>query len=259
MFTFLVFENYSAKPHIQSRLLSHKMCQTEAKNKKGEKMDIEPFFRTLSMTDSALNTKFICQYTNLFKKDDISRSFRSENVIFLHKYALLSQMKANLSLNGGHLGSVELKKKGKKYSIDQIDCELTPGLGGLHGNRRSVLKNVNKMWNDRHYWGDQAISFYSDSDFVVLNLDFQSYYINLLVQILKKSQSEKNIQHLLENFNKKRVELKKQKSPMDKSYKIAALAVTGNLNNRFSDLYNRQHYYSMTLNGQLTIMELIEF
>lgn len=123
----------------------------------------------------------------------------------------------------------------------------------------TIRKKHNKttgLIGEQKIYGNEIKVAYSDEEFMILSLDFQSYYVSLVVALWKKRDPKAPIGQLLQRLNSVRLELKKNKDPLDKLYKVATLACT-NLNNAYSNVYDPIMYYSMTANGQLMLLELL--
>lgn len=126
------------------------------------------------------------------------------------------------------------------------------GVGGLHSTNNSI-KSSEKLG----YFGSQMIFAQSGTTHSILNLDFQSFYVNLILQLLNKTKTNSLESQILNRLNDQRLEMKKNKDPRDQVLKIATLAYTGSLNYYKSEVYDPQLYYSMTINGQLVCLQLI--
>lgn len=69
------------------------------------------------------------------------------------------------------------------------------------------------------------------------------------------NEKEKDV---LNKLNSMRLELKAKKDPNYAIFKVSTLAYTGSLNYAKSNVFFPKLYYSMTLNGQLLCLELLE-
>lgn len=130
------------------------------------------------------------------------------------------------------------------------------GIGGLH----SFTQKVNKT-SPEPYSGSSLIFSFSNEEYVTFNLDFQSFYVNIVLQILERLPSFEQEKDILKELNEIRLKLKKKKFPIpnDAIFKISTLAYTGSLNDYRSNVFFPKLYHSMTFNGQLLCLELLEY
>lgn len=99
----------------------------------------------------------------------------------------------------------------------------------------------------------------TDSEFIVFDLDLQSFYTVILIKIALLNDSLKALGETLQKLNSERVFLKKSNPVLSGIYKIIILSITGNLNQTLSpNIFTCPLlYYSMTANGQLLLSEFI--
>lgn len=118
------------------------------------------------------------------------------------------------------------------------------GKGGIHGIRKEN-------------------TLYLESEGSVLyEVDITSFYPNLLLQILSKFKGTIELPYdafaaQVEHFLKRRIELKKEKKPEAQAYKIVLNALVGSTNYPKSFVYQPKLNFSVTINGQLIMMELV--
>lgn len=144
------------------------------------------------------------------------------------------------------------ENKGPKINI--LNILMVPGVGGLHSFTEKEIKT-----SPSPYSGSPLIFSFSNKEYVTFNLDFQSFYVNIVLQLLEIIPNFKNEKDLLNELNKIRLELKAKSDPNDIIFKISTLAYTGSLNDYRSNVFFPKLYYSMTLNGQLLCLELLEY
>ena len=107
------------------------------------------------------------------------------------------------------------------------------------------------------YSGDETKIFFKDTHFMAIRLDFQSFYVFILLQLLERESGFSKFYDIMNRLNNDRLVYKQNNDPMNKTIKEIVLAVTGNLNYNKSSVYNPKLYYSMTANGQLILLELL--
>ena len=133
-----------------------------------------------------------------------------------------------------------------------------PGFGGLHNQRKHILAKHNITYKNIPYFRQETKFFFKDERFMAIRLDFQSFYVFILLQLLKKESGFAKFYDIMNRLNEDRLVYKMNNDPMNKAIKEIVLAVTGNLNNNKSSVYNPKLYYSMTANGQLILLELLK-
>jgi len=83
----------------------------------------------------------------------------------------------------------------------------------------------------------------SDEDYCILMLDFQSFYVNLVINLLESLNPDQQEAKVIKKLNEIRLDLKEKKDPNDIIFKIATLAYTGSLNQYSSPVFNSLLYY----------------
>lgn len=213
---------------------------------------------------SVLNTQFIADQANL-SCNTTFKLLNASEIIYLHDFKHKKHHQQNMCIDTKKISpsyKAVLEKKGVDYmvSFQFGSAEFKPSLGGLHSKRLKLNKTGTdtRSYNNLAYFGDQIKLFIEDDEFMALRLDFQSYYVALLLLLHKKLDPNSEVAGLLEAFNKNRLIAKADRNPVDSIYKVLTLAYSGNLNYAKSRVYNPQLYYSMTANGQLFLLELLE-
>nr|YP_010736379.1 putative DNA polymerase of type B [Zygnema circumcarinatum]QKQ14709.1 putative DNA polymerase of type B [Zygnema circumcarinatum]WEL36352.1 putative DNA polymerase of type B [Zygnema circumcarinatum] len=131
------------------------------------------------------------------------------------------------------------------------------GLGGLH----SIHRNKQAI-----------VEFESDTENAIFHIDITAFSIELLIQLLQKGSefhiigsSQDYAKRLLAKLGEWRdLRLKWKASPEIElrrrsiTYKVLLLSIVGNLNASGSLLYNPKLYYSITINGQLILLEVLK-
>jgi hypothetical protein len=256
IYTYLVFTNYNGRGFMQTR---RKLCEmfVKERNLANKQIPITQFYQALSITESQLITGFFGDMTDQKPPSFQTQPLSGEDIIYLNEnYAFINEHKYNMQQTKGgfiNLGGLN-KEKLKPYKI--LDTECNPGLGGLHSIRTEVKKTEAKE-EKLGFFGKVLTLAFSDENVVILNLDFRSYYIALLINLWQKRNPNSPLGGLLKRFNDVRLKLKEEKNPLDSIYKTATLSNPGNLNSNLSSVYDPQLYYSMTQNGQLLILELL--
>lgn len=125
----------------------------------------------------------------------------------------------------------------KKFTLTLCGCELTLGVGGIHG---SLLKT---------YWDK------------LLYADVGGFYnrIMILLDLFPRSMSKEAKERYKQMF-KDQLEMKKDptKKNARKAFKTILLSIFGAMNQEFSEFYDPYHFYLVTLSGQLFIIDLLE-
>ena len=171
-----------------------------------------------------------------------------KDCIFLHQYHYLGFYEKYFSNKNLYKYS---ENKGPKINI--LNILMVPGVGGLHSFTEKEIKT-----SPSPYSGSPLIFSFSNKEHVTFNLDFQSFYVNIVLQLLEILPNFKNEKDLLNELNKIRLELKAKSDPNDIIFKISTLAYTSSLNDYRSNVFFPKLYYSMTLNEQLLCLELLE-
>lgn len=120
------------------------------------------------------------------------------------------------------------KEKGT-FSLDEFNCEVQFGFGGLHGSHK-----YKKNFKDVVLW--DVTSMYPN---IILNLDALGYASGKYKQILND-----------------RVGLKKNNPDLAVAYKLILNSVYGNLKNKYSLLYNPNAAKSVCFYGQIALYTL---
>ena len=214
-YTYLVFE-HDQPCHVlfESRYLSQTIFTKE--NKSG--LPIMPLTRMMVTKTPVLNTQFIANQTNLPAKRQFEY-LNASDIVYLYNFKHIETHKRNMCLEGKKIGRnyrQVLEKKGGKYKVNfQLGfAEFKPSLGGLHNQRLKMNKtrtNV-KSYNNMVCFGDQIKVFIEDENFMAIQLDFQSYYVSLLLLLHKKLDPESKVSRLLEAFNENRLIAKKMRT-----------------------------------------------
>lgn len=226
-----------------------------------EKFDISlPFQRSLSKSGSSVNTQHFADVADLKKpyKPKEKRVYLQE-LILLHDYHYKNEVYATLEGSKEHINGKKFLQSlgpGSKdlRTIDYGKRKLKYGQGGLHSVRDVALAK-----DKLPYIGKENMCAKSDENFLIVALDFQSFYVNIVAALFEKTDPENIVGKTMVDFNKQRLMFKKAKDPRDIVFKIANLAYTGSLNTIHSPVYDPLMYISMTMNGQLLCLELLHF
>lgn len=137
----------------------------------------------------------------------------------------------------------------KRYSPDTLKdykfvfkgVKYTVALGGLHTD------NKNQIWQE-------------DDDYCLVDFDFGSYYPNIIISLnLYPPHLGQEFTHLVKDITERRL---KAKAEGDKKtaeqLKISANSIYGKLGDEQSWLQSMRTLYTVTMNGQLFLLTLIE-
>lgn len=108
-----------------------------------------------------------------------------------------------------------------------------------------------------HASADNKI-FHSDDDYQIIDIDVEGMYVS--VAIANRFAPE----HLGETFVESYAQVKQDRArypkgtPRNAALKLAGNGAYGNSNNPFSAFFDPQYTYSVTINGQLQILQLVE-
>lgn len=240
-FTLLLFFEKDCQTKLQSRYLLYKNFNIKARN----------FSESLLLTDSTMNTQYICEKANINRKifDPYNHKafLKFSQIQILYDYKYLE--KYQKVFGDSNLHSSETLKNSQ---ITVKDCKLQISKGGLH----------NLQWNElasskKGYSGYKMAYAETNENFTILMLDFQSFYVAIMLKLLPQMNFSNNEVEVLNELNQQRLKLKKQKNTNDKIFKLSTLAYSGSLNAPSSRVYAPNLYFSMTLNGQLILLELL--
>lgn len=208
------------------------------------------FCSSLNKPDSIINTAYISEKCKLNRGisyiENENYRLQFSNLIILFNYHYLENYK--IFFNNNNIYN-NIFKEDALLKIKNINVKMS--VGGLHSTNNKVKKS-----EKLGYFGNQIIFAHSEDKYIILMLDFQSFYVNLVIELLKEI-SNTNEEKVLKELNAQRLKLKKEKDPNDAIFKIATLAYTGSLNYYRSSVFNPILYYSMTINGQLMCLELL--
>lgn len=131
------------------------------------------------------------------------------------------------------------KEKRKWYKETTLEMKIAGvphqfGWGGLHG----------------------ALEKYNDEG-IFLNVDVASYYPALMIEYGYGSRNMSNPDKYRQ-IRDKRLELKKNKDPMQAPYKIVLNGTYGAMKDKFNDLYDPRQANNVCVGGQLLLLDLIE-
>jgi len=134
-------------------------------------------------------------------------------------------------------------EKVSEVTVPNSEDKITFSKGGLHSKTKEKICCFDT----------------TDSEFIVFDLDVQSFYTVILIKIALRSNNLKALGETLQKLNSERVILKKSNPVLSGIYKIIILSITGNLNQTISPNFFTCPllYYSMTANGQLVLSEFI--
>lgn len=83
---------------------------------------------------------------------------------------------------------------------------LRPGLGGIHNESNKINKSENLG-----YYENPWMFANSDENHLILMLDFQSFYVNIIIKLLDNMPKYKTEASTLKELNEIRLKLKKRK------------------------------------------------
>nr|YP_009184591.1 putative DNA polymerase of type B [Treubaria triappendiculata]ALO62685.1 putative DNA polymerase of type B [Treubaria triappendiculata] len=191
------------------------------------------FSQAQGLKDTQLGVQYLQENITLPKKEKYDQVML-EDLIILNEYNLSFPIYQELFQNVNYLthsGKVEYPFK---------NVQLCFSLGGLHSR----------------FIDESFLFFKSDSDIIFIDFDVRSYYIEILKQLLERSNLP-NFREIFTNLADRRNVLKKEKDPLADVLKIITLSITGNLQNPNSYFYNPILYFSMTFNGQLFLSQVL--
>lgn len=240
-FTYLLIFFSVPKDRIKSRCLLYKTFNPTSVN----------FAKGINEPDSLMNSLCIIEKAGINRSSSYvgasNITLSIKDCIFLHEYFYLHEY-LNFFKNKN---IYKFKKENEKLlKIKNINVKI--GVGGLH----SVQDKFNKS-EKLGYYGSQLTFSSSNETHMVMMLDFQSFYVNIILKLLDKVPALASEKKILQELNDIRLELKKNKDPKDAIFKVSTLAYTGSLNDYRNKVFYPKLYYSMTLNGQLLCLELI--
>lgn len=136
-------------------------------------------------------------------------------------------------------GSFKNKDEGDfLYKFKNLNLKFS--LGGLHSSTKE---------NTIH-------CFASNDSIVYYDYDVRSFYSEIILKLFKGS-NYTEVAEVYDQLSKKRIALKKAKDPKQLIYKIITLSITGQLNQKSSQVYNPRLYFTMTAIGQLFLTETL--
>lgn len=211
------------------------------------------FSQSINQFDSATNSLYIIEKSNIDRKPDFFTLQRIKvglnDIHFLNKYYFLDDYIKYFK--DKNLYKLKNENNGK-INIKNITANM--GIGGLHSETMKIGARNNPDYN-----GTQLIFASSNDEHLTIMLDFQSFYINIVLQLLNHINTYSNERDIIKELNEIRLKLKKNKDPNDIIFKLSTLAYTGSLNDPKSKVFLPELYLSMTLNGQLLCLELLHF
>lgn len=233
----------SPKERVKSRCLLYKNLTPQS----------IVFAESLNKFDSMINCLYIVEQSKIDRaesyissintKININQCFFLKNYKYLDQYLIFFKNKNIYKLINSGEGVINIK-----------NIQVNMGIGGLH----SITQKIS-IRDNSDFYGSQLIFSSSNENYVTLILDFQSFYVNIILQLLDHIKTFSNEKEILKKLNTIRLELKKKKDPNDAIFKISTLAYTGSLNDYRSKVFFPKLYLSMTLNGQLLCLELLDF
>lgn len=116
-----------------------------------------------------------------------------------------------------------------KVTVDEFDCLIEFGFGGLHGVHKTI-KRVENM----------------------VLLDVQSMYPNTIININALGEATAKYKEILDQ----RVTVKHTDKVMSDALKLILNSVYGNLKNKYSSLYNAKAALSVCVYGQIALYQL---
>ncbi len=134
------------------------------------------------------------------------------------------------------------------FNIEPFKLEITGGFGGLHSVHSEPLVTE------------------SNSEFTVLEIDCPSYYPSLLTIISASKEFDDMAFYnicpsdpatMIDQFKTTRIKLEKESNPIHTIYKLIQNIIVGQTNANHSKLYCPRLNWSVTLNGQILLAELI--
>lgn len=129
----------------------------------------------------------------------------------------------------------------KNYKFVYKGVKYTIGLGGLHS------ENKNQIWEE-------------DKTYCLIDQDFSSYYPGLIVSLgLYPPHLGTEFTEVLKTITDKRVKAKREGNKMlADTFKLSVNAAYGKMGDKQSWLQSMRCMYSVTINGQLFLLMLIE-
>jgi hypothetical protein len=124
------------------------------------------------------------------------------------------------------------------YKFKNLNLKFS--LGGLHSSTED---------NTMH-------CFASNDSIVYYDYDVRSFYSEIILKLFKGN-NYKEVAEVYDQLSQKRIALKKAKDPKQLIYKIITLSITGQLNQKTSQVYNPCLYFTMTATGQLFLTETL--
>nr|YP_009184589.1 putative DNA polymerase of type B [Treubaria triappendiculata]ALO62683.1 putative DNA polymerase of type B [Treubaria triappendiculata] len=194
----------------------------------------------------AQNLKEIVLGSQYLQEKIILPEKKTYEKITLEDLIILGEYPQSFPIYSEFFKNVNYLKHSEKKEHEFKNILLCFSLGGLHS----------KFQNESYLF------FTSDDEMIYLDLDVRSYYVEILKQLLERSDLT-DFRNTFTMLADRRNVLKKEKNPLSNILKLMTLSITGNLQNCNSYFYNPILYYSMTLNGQLflaqVLLELEEF
>lgn len=136
---------------------------------------------------------------------------------------------------------IDVTSKEEKPSLEAklAGLDFHFGVGGVHASAENKI-------------------FHTDDEYQIIDIDVTGMYVS--VAIANSFAPE----HLGENYSRSYRQLKEDRarypkgSSMNAALKLAGNGAYGNSNNAYSPFYDPQYTFSVTVNGQLQILQLVE-
>ena len=159
-----------------------------------------------------------------------------ENMPIIHK------LPSTLQLNNQEIKDFYLSKKylDSSLKIDVCGVSHKLGVGGIHGARKKYFAETN-------------------GEFTIWYFDVSGYYNLIMINydLLPRCINE-NGKKLYEKMYYEQLSLKKTNPKKRGVLKIILLAVFGSMLNKYTNFYDPETFYQVTLYGQLFLVDLLE-
>lgn len=257
-YTYQLFLMHNCFDIIQSRLMYFQIYKFNPNDNKAMH-----FALSLNKKDSSLGVEYIIKSFNPYTKitDSSKTNLTFEDLILLNEYKLAKSHFEKCFMGFDYLNKQQLKDQIIKIK----NSEVKIGVGGIHSGFLSEesdnlqfedLEDKDTIYMKTSNDLSKSTIAVSDENNIIIDLDVKSFYVELIIQIFKKSKDSSKAEFFdkLKNIRNK---LKKEKNPLQLIYKIIILSITGQFNAPFSPVFDPLLYFSMTTNGQLIILEFL--
>lgn len=171
-----------------------------------------------------------------------SKVLGAEKIHNIENMQITNKLPSTLQLQNQEIKDFYLSKKYLDSSLKIDVCSVSHklGVGGIHGARKKYFAETN---NDYTIWYFDVSGYYN---LIMINYDLLPRCIN------------KNGKKLYEKMYYEQLSLKKTNPKKRGVLKVILLAVFGSMLNKYTNFYDPETFYQVTLYGQLFLVDLLE-